>query len=802
MGFGLTNAPATFQSLMNSILRPYLRKFIVVFLDDILIFSKTWDEHLHHVRTILETLRSHRLYCKPSKCQFAAKETLFLGHIISGSTISPDPGKIKAVEGWPVPKTVSDVRKFLGFANYFRRFIDHYSTISGPLEEITGKHTRFSWSPARQAAFNDLKTALLQAPVLMLADVSLPFRVDTDASDVAVAGVLLQQDQDQEWHPVAYASRKLTSAERNYTASERETLAVVFSLKVWRTYLFNHFDIFTDNMGVVYLRSKPQITKREARWVEFLADYDFTVHHRSGKLNIADPLSRRPDFQLNGLEYTLDIDATMAKTISAGYENDPELLPIIKRLSQTRSDSMHARYHYDSNTKRLYLTESGQSRLCIPMGPVRLKLLKENHDCRIAGHQGRDRTYMKLSKHFYWPKMGLSVKQFVKSCDRCQRVKGGQSKTGLLQSLPVPKRPWSDISMDFIMGLPLTPRGSNAILTFVDRLTKCVHLIPTTSHVDAREAARLYVDGVFRLHGLSKSIVCDRDPRFTAAFFQEVFATLGTELKMSTANHPQTDGMTERMNRIVEDALRAFVNHQQNNWDELLSVCEFAINDSNQASTGETPFYLNYGLHPLTPSSLLNHQSQQSVPDSKSKSWLKDRVDAIGRARDSMVAAQARQSFYADQGRTEDDLKVGEEVMVYRDFLLTPEARDQPSHKLRMKWCGPFKILQQVAPNVFRLELPFRSRAHPVFNVTALKRYHPNEMPGRVQPPPPPQTDLLGHTRYVVDRILSHRKRGRRIFYLVRWQGYAEATWEPEEYLQNEEGDDLIPLKAYKERCK
>ena len=351
--------------------------------------------------------------------------------------------------------------------------------------------------------------------------------------------------------------------------------------------------------------------------------------------------------------------------------------------------------------------------------------------------------------------------------------------------------------MDFIMGLPLTSRGHSAIMTFVDRLTKYVHLVPTTCHVDGREAARIYVDRIFSLHGLSKTIVCDRDPRFTSVFFQEVFSAIGTELKMSTANHPQTDGMTERVNRIVEDTLRSFVNHRQDNWDELLPLIQFAINDSTQTSTGETPFYLTSGQHPLTPSSFINPPAASQAAGTKSP-WLEERAEALRLARDAMVAAQARQTFYADRGREEKDLRVGDEVLVYKDFLLTPEARDQTSDKLRLKWHGPFKVMAIVAPNAVRLELPFRCRAHPVFNVAALKRYHANTMPDRTQPRPPPVTDLVGETRYIVEDVLSHRKRGRRMHFLVKWQGYHEATWEPEAHLQNEVGDDLIPLRNYK----
>ena len=220
---------------MTQILRPYLRKFVVVFLDDILIFSSNWKEHLDHVRMVLQALREHQLYCKPSKCLFGAVEILYSGHVISGYTIAPDQEKLKAVRDWPIPESICQVRKFLGFANYFRRFALGYANIAKPLDEITGKNARFQWNEERQAAFETLKMALLKAPVLQLADISKPFRVYTDASDLAIGAVLLQE-VNWEWLPVAYASRKLTPAERNYTVTEKETLWFLLSVLGSSTY--------------------------------------------------------------------------------------------------------------------------------------------------------------------------------------------------------------------------------------------------------------------------------------------------------------------------------------------------------------------------------------------------------------------------------------------------------------------------------------------------------------------------------------------------------------------------------------
>ena len=344
MGFGLCNAPATFMFLMNHVLRPYLRKCVVC-LDDILIFSRSWEEHLIHLQTVLQALRDHELYCKPSKCHWLFWCTVLgsLANWRDNLTWSCQASSRR----W-LAQTSDSVTspQFSGFCELLSAFHSALCGDSQTLDEVTGKRSTFSWNPERESAFKDLKTAWIQAPVLQLADVAKPFKVHTDASDGVIGAVLLQE-LNEGWHPVAYVCRKLNPAERNYTITEKETLAVVYALKCWRLYLFKHFDLYTDNQAVVYLRSKPHLRPREARWVEFLADFYFTIHHIPGKENTADPLTRQTDFypELNSLEYLMDIHPDEAKLISEGYGEDPELSYIIKRLSSTsKEDALHTPY--------------------------------------------------------------------------------------------------------------------------------------------------------------------------------------------------------------------------------------------------------------------------------------------------------------------------------------------------------------------------------------------------------------------------------------------------------------------------
>ena len=271
---------------------------------------------------------------------------------------------------------------------------------------------------------------------------------------------------------------------------------------------------------------------------------------------------------------------------------------IIQRIK--RNPKLQDPYFWNAQEEKLYFLSDGVRRLCIPAGLLRLELLKLCHDVPSSGHPGRDRTYSRLARSYYWPRMSQYVKRFVRSCKKGQHSKGDRARQAPLQCLPVPSQPWQDISMDFITGLPVSSSGSNAVLTFIDRLTKQAHFVPTKTTVNAVDTAELYVQNVFRLHGLSRSIVSDRDPRFTSEVYRSIFNRLGVDLKFSTANHPQTDGLTERVHRTIEQILRSVVHHRQTNWEDMLPMCEFAYNDMVQASTCETPFFMNHGLHPIS----------------------------------------------------------------------------------------------------------------------------------------------------------------------------------------------------------
>jgi transposase InsO family protein len=437
------------------------------------------------------------------------------------------------------------------------------------------------------------------------------------------------------------------------------------------------------------------------------------------------------------------------------------------------------------------------TRICIPKGPIRTQILHDHHDIPTAGHQGIERTYAAIHDLFYWPRMNSDVRRYVKSCDSCQRIKASQqSPAGLLQPLPIPTRSWEQVSMDFITQLPRTKAGHDAIVVFVDTFSKMVHFVPTKTTASAPDTAKLFFDHVFKLHGLPKSIVSDRDAKFTSRFWQSLFNTLGTKLSMSTAFHPQTDGQTERANRTLEDMLRAVVGYRQDDWDEHLAAAEFACNNAPNASTSLSPFKINHGFEPYNP-----YSSIKKIPDDTPAmaDFLQKLANATKQATDALTLAKANQERNANKSRRDVKYQVGDMVLLSSSHINLASQANRPSKKLQHRFTGPYRIVQQVSHVAFKLALPDTLKIHPVFHVSLLRPYmDPAETPNRdVPPPPPPAVTIDSQPEFEVEAILDHRRRHRQTQYLIKWVGYPDhdATWEPESNLSNA-ADILLQYKS------
>lgn len=861
MPFGLTCAPATFQSAMNKMFHPYLDKFVIVYLDDILIYSETAAEHAEHLRLVFEKLRQSKFYAKASKCEFFKQELKFVGHLVTANGIAVDPEKVKAVTDWPVPRNKTELLGFLGLANWCRRFIRRFAHLAAPMTELLA-NVPFRWGERQQQSFEALKKALVSAPVMKTPDVFKPMTMYTDASKDAIGAVLLQ-DFGKGLQPVAFFSRSMTPAQKNYATHEQEMLAVISALKTWRHYLLGAetpIQIFTDHQTLTYFERQPKLNLRQARWMQTLAEYNTSIKYVQGKANAAaDALSRRPDLvepvdlghadinedccppvmlaSLNAItadtlspiqQTLLDKKKLKLEKLCADYNFEPvKFTDCSKQLfvnghtiaalsTATLADEVFASikegYTADdtcqdllnaaiAGTKPNFKVEDGflyfvkdpfKPRLVVPnYQRLRELILIENHDTLIGGHQGRDKTYARIAKRFWWPNLDKDVRRYVAGCAVCQRSKSSnQPPLGLLQPLPLSLRPFASVSMDFIFGLPQSTHGNTGILVFVCRNIKMIHLVPIVETVSAEATAELYLKHCFKYHGMATSFVSDRDRRFQSEFWQHLTKLLGTKLMMSTAFHPQTDGQTERMNRSVEDYLRCFADVAKGDWEDQLLMAEFAYNSSDHAATGYSPIYLLTGREPLVPSSLLQRHPDEPF---SVKEFMHRHRTALLRAKAQLLAQQERQKLYYDKKHTDHTFEAGDLVLLSAEHLNL--YREGHKNKLDLKYYGPYKILKVISPLAVRLELPPALKGiHPVVNVGRLQPYTDGQadFPSRPDYDTPPEPDIVdGIPHYHVERFVTSKKKGKMWWYWVKWTNCPadKNSWEPEDTLK----DDIDP---------
>lgn len=782
MPFGLCNAPATFERLMERVLKDIPRARCVVYLDDLLTHAKDFEQAVANLREVLTAIRGAGLKLNPAKCNLLARQVKFLGHVVSEKGVATDPEKVVAVGDWPPPSNVAELRSFLGLASYYRRFVKDFATVASPLHQLTNKGQRFGWTEDCAAAFEQLKTALVSAPVLAYPDPSQPFLLDTDASNVGVGAVLSQRGEAEE-RVVAYYSCSLSRAERNYCVTRRELLAVVLAVRHFRPYLLGtKFLLRTDHASLTWMLNFRQPEGQVARWLEILQEYDFEAQHRPGRQHAnADALSRRP-CSADECRYCrrleeLDRGPTSAAAEPEGEDegqepftaaelqqhqvSDPALGMVRDWMEAGTRPDWSAVSSQGPETKSLYsqwnnlelhggviyrrwrAPDGGGDilQLLVPRA-LRPEVLRWVHGAAGTGHFGNGKTVRRLRRRFYWPGCRQDVEIHVHCCDDCTAQKGPSQRSHAPLQQYLVGAPMERIGVDILGPFPVTDAGNRYVLVAMDYFSKWpeAYAVPDQSAVTT---ARTLVDEMFTRFGVPEELHSDQGRNFESQVLGEVCRRLGVRKTRTTPLHPQSDGLVERFNRTLATQLAILTSQHQRDWDQHLPLVLWAYRTAVQESSQCTPAALMFGRELRTPVDLVFGAPPEPEiaggPEMDYFRRLRERLHTVHQlARRTLEGAGARQKRAYDTRAHGPMLGAGDRVWVF-----CPQRKRGLTPKLMSHWQGPGEILEQLSEVVFRVRMPGRGR-RVVLHKDRLAPYHPlapnpqtGVQPGDSLPPTP-----------------------------------------------------------------
>lgn len=714
MPFGLCNSSATMSRLMDQVIGIDLEPNVFVYLDDIVIATENFENHMTILKTISDRLKAANLTVSVEKSKFCLKKINYLGYIIGEGGIRTNPDKISSIVNYPTPKTVREVRRLIGLANWYRRFVQDFATIVAPLTNLirTGKknkNKKFVWDDMAENAFKQLKTILITSPVLTSPDYSKEFTIQTDASDIGIGAVLTQGSGDDE-KVICYMSQKLTSTQQKYQTTERELLAVLTAINKFRPYIEgSHFTIITDSASLQFLRNLKDPTGRLARWALKLQQFNFTVVHRKGLQNVV------PDVLSRAIEL---IEVTKFKN-----DNDEIYKALIKKIIENPKKFSHFRYEndvlYKHCSNRFSLDENINGfrwRIYVPFHS-RTDVLRDCHNSTWAAHGGYHKTLKRVQENYYWPRMIIDIRKYVNSCDVC---KSSKPANNILRA-PMGKhkefdKPWQAIAMDFIGPLPMSKNGNRHILVVIDLFSKFVVIHPlrvaTTKHT-----VEFLENRIFSVFGVPQFAISDNGSQFISNEFKKFLARYKVNHWLTSRYHPQANA-TEAANKTIGCSIRAFIqenNENHRSWDTQLAKIACAMNTSVHSSSKFSPYYINFGQHMPNSGDVYDHPMNDNIDE-------QNRSNKIEKIRNLVV--QNLKKAYEISKRTYDlrarpvNFDV-DEIIWHRNFIKSDGGK-YISAKLSPKFLKA-RIKRKIGSNNYEI-VNLHGKSLGIFNAKDLKK--------------------------------------------------------------------------------
>lgn len=694
MPFGLVNAPSVFQRTMNKIIQNSpVSAYTIVYMDDILIPASSYEEGLIRLEEVLKLLSQNGLTLKLSKCNFFFNSIDYLGYEVSSEGIRPGSVKTKAISEFTPPRNVHEVRRFLGLASFFRRFVRGFAVIARPLTALLKKDSPWRWGNEESEAFDNLKRALVERPVLAVYDPTYETQLHTDASKIGVAGILLQKDLTDTLRPVAYYSRQTTPDEQKLHSYELETLAVISSLSKFRVYLLGvRFKIITDCNALRTTLTKRDLVPRIARWWLQFLEYDCDIEYRPGdRMAHVDALSRCPVVDEQDTRNLLDVLAVGTDDWLTTYQqSDDDIKRIADILNDPKTkETTEIFKNYKLVNGRVYrVLDDSSIRWLVPRG-ARWQLLKANHD--DIGHFGYDKTLARIKANYWFPKMRRFIKKYVAACIECAHHKlPSGMKAGELHPIPKVEIPFDTIHADHLGPFINTKRGNTYILVIVDAFTKFVNLTAVRNTKSAT-SIKVFRDH-FSYFGTPNRLITDQGTSFTSGAFKRFIASTGIKHILNAVSTPRANGQVERYNRTILAALGA-MNHDKPNgmWDEHLPDIQLGINTTIHTTTKKTPTELLFGRTVTNPSQSIFNEIISETTSTTQASLPQLRSEAS----ELIKEQQAKDKNAYDTRRKKNvEFKEGDLVRVIR----ATTGIEGQSKKLEPKCRGPYRI-KKVLPN-------------------------------------------------------------------------------------------------------